>query len=431
MDANGAPAMATAADMVLEGVTMEQRGAFVKLAGVAQMIDAARASHVVPGAEDPRLPGGPRLVQFGADGTEPVPEFLVLEIAALLGTHEGLAQKMVTDVVNLRSRHPLAWQAMDQGLAEAWQARAVANACADAELSLAAARRIDAQLQPCWGHLPWPRIRERLRGLIRRADPDLARAKAEKARAERFVRIRHLDDSTSLLVARMASSDAVAIWEAISHLAVQAVAEGATAPLSILRTEALGALARPTNESSTPQLPPPGRAELVVHIAAEDLPGLETAAEGTRVGRVENRGEPLGPVLLTEIQELLAHRAVRVTPVIDLAGDPQIDSYEIPDRMRAQLDYRDVYSVFPYSSRRARHCDLDHTVAYQHRDPPKGQTRPTNLGHLSRKEHRWKTWDKGFRIAQMSSGSFVVTTPGGFRYLIDRGLTFRLHPRRE
>jgi hypothetical protein len=169
----------------------------------------------------------------------------------------------------------------------------------------------------------------------------------------------------------------------------------------------------------------------VVHIAAEDLPGLETAAEGTRVGRVENRGEPLGPVLLTEIQELLAHRAVRVTPVIDLAGDPQIDSYEIPDRMRAQLDYRDVYSVFPYSSRRARHCDLDHTVAYQHRDPPKGQTRPTNLGHLSRKEHRWKTWDKGFRIAQMSSGSFVVTTPGGFRYLIDRGLTFRLHPRRE
>lgn len=424
MDGTEAPSVRTAADMVLAGAAMEQRGAFMTLDGIARMIDSFTAACST-------APGGPQLCDLGADGTAPVPEFLVLELSALLGVHEGLAQAMVTDVLNLQARHPDTWQALERGDANAWQARRVARACADAELPVTEARNVDHRLRICWGHLPWPRIQQRLRGLIRSASPDLARDRARRARAERYVRIEHLDDSTSTLFARMNSADAIAIWETISAMALNASAEGNPAPLPILRAEALGTLARPAGATPPTRPPAPGQADLVVHIAAEDLPGITTVAEGTGVARVENPGDQLGPVLMEEIAELLAHRAVRVMPVIDLAGDPQVDCYEIPDRMRAQLRARDVYSVFPYSSRRARYCDIDHTEAYRHRNSPRGQTRPSNLGHLSRKEHRWKTWDKRFSLAQMSPGSFTVTTPGGFRYLIDRGLTFRLHPRRQ
>jgi hypothetical protein len=53
-----------------------------------------------------------------------------------------------------------------------------------------------------------------------------------------------------------------------------------------------------------------------------------------------------------------------VRPVIDLAGDQPVDSYEIPDRIRFQVSQRDHHCVFPYCHRPAESCDLDHIEPY-------------------------------------------------------------------
>ena len=49
-----------------------------------------------------------------------------------------------------------------------------------------------------------------------------------------------------------------------------------------------------------------------------------------------------------------------VRPVIDLNGDQAVDSYEIPDRIRRQVELRDHHCGFPYCHRPVESCDLDH-----------------------------------------------------------------------
>ena len=121
--------------------------------------------------------------------------------------------------------------------------------------------------------------------------------------------------------------------------------------------------------------------------------------------------------MLEQVRELLGHRRVRVLPVLDLAGEVSVDAYEIPERLRAQVQFRDGYSVFPFDSRRARGCDLDHTIPWRGSGPP-GQTRASNLGALGRRSHRAKTHG-GWQVRQPRPGVFEWTSPLGYRYRVD------------
>ena len=84
-------------------------------------------------------------------------------------------------------------------------------------------------------------------------------------------------------------------------------------------------------------------ATLHVHIAADTLLQLANGDEPDGVLRVEG----IGPVLATQLNELLGETRLRVVPVIDPAGMPAFDSYEIPDRMREAVTHRNPIEVFP------------------------------------------------------------------------------------
>jgi hypothetical protein len=74
------------------------------------------------------------------------------------------------------------------------------------------------------------------------------------------------------------------------------------------------------------------RAVVYVHLSEEALSG------GLGVARVED----VGPVLLNRLHALLGdHCTINLKPVIDLpAGHTPVDSYEIPARLREQLQLR-------------------------------------------------------------------------------------------
>ena len=143
-----------------------------------------------------------------------------------------------------------------------------------------------------------------------------------------------------------------------------------------------------------------------------------------RVGRAEGPHglDDIGPLLLEQIRELLAHHRVRVLPVLDLEGEAGVDSYEIPDRLRTQIVLRDSYSMFPFATRRARDCDLDHTTPWQ--TGVSNQTRPGNLGPLDRRSHRAKT-HTGWEVQQRAPGVFDWTSPLGYHYIVTRDGTHR------
>jgi hypothetical protein len=129
---------------------------------------------------------------------------------------------------------------------------------------------------------------------------------------------------------------------------------------------------------------------------------------------------------------------VRITPVIDLAGQVPADGYEVPRRLREALHLALPGSVFPYAAYTGQtfaEQDADHTRPYLPAaaggDP--GQTRLDNLGFLGRGSHRVKTFAPGWRHHQPALGVHLWRTRHGYWYRVDATGTHPLgkHPDRS
>ncbi len=117
---------------------------------------------------------------------------------------------------------------------------------------------------------------------------------------------------------------------------------------------------------------------------------------------------------------------------MDLNRVQAAPGYGIPDRIREQIILRDGTCVFPWCTRPARGCDLDHITEYDHhaaaegRDQP-GPTDTRNLGALCRFHHRLKTHSP-WSYDMTEPGVFVWTSPHGHHYRRDRSGTTALDP---
>lgn len=453
-------------DQLLGSVRRIRLAEAAQLSLITDLVDAYCTVPALP------TPGGPQLRPSGADGTPEVDEFLVSELHPVLGVSPAAAWSLIHDAINLRERHPHTWRMVHAAQVPTWQARQVAKACES--LPADKARAIDERIAPALAALPWGRAKQRLRGYVRSADPVEVQRRREAARRDRFVRLRHGEDGMSWLFAQLSTVDAVTLGHAIDGMARQLVGEpGYGGSLDHARADALGLLARPCDTPLRPGLPRP-IATMVVHLNLRDLatlgsnrrpgalfggtaphndalciggvvkqpgdnefPGPPDLALHSREraadsafgcaprATVEGPGglDDIGPILLGHLSELLAHHRVRVLPVVDLNTDPAVDGYAIPDRIRQHVVLRDGVSVFPFATRPARSCDLDHTIPWQ--QGQRGQTRPSNLGALDRRAHRAKTHG-GWSVSQISPGVFSWTSPLGYRYRVDRGGTHRL-----
>ncbi|MCL2482305.1 MAG: hypothetical protein FWF43_02580, partial [Propionibacteriaceae bacterium] len=149
-------------------------------------------------------------------------------------------------------------------------------------------------------------------------------------------------------------------------------------------------------------------ARVYVHLSGDAL------MRGEGVARVER----LGPVRVQDLARVVGHARIRVTPVLHLGdNDPGTDRYDIPPSIREHVLARDAWEAFPYSSREARHLDLDHVDPYVPGRPD--QTRTSNLAPLARRSHRVKT-HAGWILEQPE--------PGVFYWRTGLGQTFRVGP---
>ena len=430
------------ADAIVATVADQRRAEASRLALICDLAEAYRPD----GCAD--LPGRPRMVPLGDDGTPALNEFVPLELAGLLEVSPDEAGIWVRDAVNLRYRHPHLAAAVAALRIDVWQARRVVRECQG--LSLPLALEADARLAAAYGVLCWARLRRKLRALVVKLDARAARERAATARRERFVRLDHAGDGTSWLTARLDTDAAVRLFDTIRQIAAGRVLDpGFAGTQGEAMADAWGELATPS-----PAVPAPaasasvasgagrgswpgqgtagcGRATLVVHLHQETLADwtddpFEEVSSGVARPEGRDRAAEIGAMLQEQVELLLGHRHVSVLPVVDLNGDPGVDSYEIPERVRRHVEMRDGYSVFPYSRREARACQQDHTREYRDGGPPQ-QTRGSNLGSLETRAHRAKTHVDGWRTRQPVQGTFEWTTPLGYRYWVDRSGT-RLSP---
>ena len=90
---------------------------------IARICDTYEVTEEIAGAAMERI------VFFGADGTAGVGEFVALEVAGVLGISPGSAIGRIADVLNVRDRHPVLWDAMLAGTIRLYQAVHVAEEC--------------------------------------------------------------------------------------------------------------------------------------------------------------------------------------------------------------------------------------------------------------------------------------------------------------
>jgi hypothetical protein len=436
------------------------------------------ASFTVPGCEHEEPIAG--------EGAPLVAEFCVAELGGVLGISTTAAKKLIGHALELRHRLPRLWAQVHAGQVPAWRARAVADTTIHTSpaLTAEAAGFVDAQVAAVAGRIGTAQLDRLVAETIKRYD--LATADPTQDPEDGYLAVdpRHVtvnkDDvhyaGTLRIEAEVDIADALDLDRAVAHHAATQKALGSELPLDARRAKALGELARTqtaldlafqdggvegggfevrgvhpeeprdeasrrartsTSESadgesteSTETDDLPAAREVVIHAHFDaSVVGEQTVFGPT--GRMEN-GQRL--ILLDQIKSWCDDSRTKVTvkPVIDLNAQLTAQGYEIPDRLREQVQLRDRTCVFPRCTRPARGCDVDHVVEFDHDAEAEGRPQPgptstDNLACLCRFHHRLKT-HSAWRYETTAPGVFEWTSPHGHRYRRDHTGTTAMEP---
>jgi len=447
---------------------------------VAQLrLDAERFALVAAWADHHPVVEG-RQVPYGAEGTPAVAQFAAEELGCLLRTTTYRAASELREVLDLRHRMPVHYAAVLSGELEGWKARLVVRATR--ELSLVACRQVDRVTVAATLGLPFGRARDAVEAAVIAVDP-VAHEQARALEAEQqYVATGRPSNRFGLrtMIARGPAGTIARLDAMLTHLADLLAAAGDPDPVPVRRATALGYLANPAlacvflagahpaqtqpepEAGPAPAEPPAEVAEppadpgepgdpvklselsaveaavlvgralqslggqaldrlrptsvLYLHLSQEAVQGIE----GAQVARVEGIG-PIGVEQLREwLREWLGTDQVTVRPVLDPAGVPALDGYEVRGELREAVQLVHPFEMFPWGTLQSRSADKDHTEAYVPLDQggPPGQTRLDNIGPLGRGHHQGRTAG-AFTCHQPLPGMFLWRTPTGHWYQVD------------
>ncbi len=406
---------------------------------------------------------------LGGEGTPLVAAFTPEPFAAALGVSTMTGMQLLADALDLQHRHARIWARVDALEVAPWKARKVAQATHG--LSQEAAAYVDAELADRLDSCGAVLIERVVAQAIARFHPELLRQREKRGKDGWDVRLRHPGAGdfagTSWLEATGDAMDLSRFYELVCDQAAALAALGDTDSLGARKAKALGVIAdhqaqldlvamtgrsagegdstrarenraagkarRTRRGPSGAEAPVPvpvvatrrsARTTLYLHLSLADLLALGGGEpdDDLVVGEVER----LGPATIARIKEWVGHSRVSIRPVLDLARTDAVDEHDPPEWMRELVILRDRHCVFPWCSRDARACDLDHVEPYDEDGPP-GQTRPENLAPLCRRHHRCKTSGR-WRYRRRPDGSYDWIGPHGRRFLVTPTDTTSLDP---
>ena len=232
---------------------------------------------------------------------------------------------------------------------------------------------------------------------VRVADPDAARERRVTADQGRFIGITAQDNGMAEVYGTVAATTATAFDRRLSQLAKQ-VCPADPRTLDQRRADALTALTEGRRLSCACGLPEcPSRLETPqspgVGQAATQIVVTVVASEQTIAGQSDLPGylEGYGVIDAEQVRELAATASLRL-------ADPQTSAaaalrYQPSAALERAIRCRDLTCRFPGCSRPATHCDIDHTIPFNHENPAVGgATVESNLKCLCRQHHRLKTF---------------------------------------
>ena len=85
--------------------------------------------------------------------------------------------------------------------------------------------------------------------------------------------------------------------------------------------------------------------------------------------------ERFGPATIARIKDWAGRSRVTIQPVLDMARTDAVDAHDPPAWMRELVILRDRHCVFPWCTRDARACDVDHITPTRRTVPGPNQAR--------------------------------------------------------
>ena len=407
------------------------------------------------------MPGADTMLELAGPGAPEISEFAVIELAAALGRSTDSGRMLLSDAVEARYRLPKIWQRLVDGQVQVWRVRRVTDLTRG--LTAEAAAFVDAHLAHVIHTSSFATVKRLVAEAAARFDPEATEMEEVDTAATLHVTL-DLTTAWSIgtasgvhLTGLLDRADAEELENAIRTIADQLLAAGSTDTLDVRRAKALGYLSRgdltldlPTeltnnDEASSVEEARQRRLEttkpttrtrqvvLHVHLSEAALKGApevdpDTGKLGLHLARVDNHHQTL---TADTVRDWLGVPGTQVTvkPVIDLADQIAVDSYEIPDRISQRVKLKRPTCVFPHCTRTSARVDLDHIDEYvpPDRGGPPGQTATDTLAPLCRRHHRAKThpspvstssttiaWD----YEQLTPTTWLWTSPHDIRYLV-------------
>ncbi|QDH10953.1 HNH endonuclease [Nocardioides dongxiaopingii] len=348
---------------------------------------------------------GERPLPLGGVGCPVIEEFAAYDLAAAMGMSTDAGLGYLGRALELRYRLPRLWAAVLDGRLPVWKAGRIAESTM--RLPVDGAAYVDARLAQAVSSITFAQLDRLVTEALARYAPQDVAPPADERHA--WIDLTNVTLQGHVrLDALLSVPDALDLEDALQTGAARLTDAGSTDPLDVRRSIALGDLAR--GEQPLDLVTRPTR-DLVVHVH-HDSPDLGRCAT-TR-----------SPVTVETIRTWCATAAkVTIKPVIDLHDHVHVEAYEAPDRLREQIELRDLTCVFPHCRRPATRCDLDHVVPYS----AGGTTSSDNLAPLCRRHHRAKTHSRWhYRMAD--PGTYDWTAPSGLTYRRDHHGTTALDP---
>ncbi|MGG7450726.1 DUF222 domain-containing protein [Plantibacter auratus] len=332
-------------------------------------------------------------------------------LAMATRTPEQTVQRATNDAERLLNDAPAVLASLEAGRISARHAQTIIDQLNDVPTAGRAA--FLAEVLPVAEESTNANLRRRARVLRERLHPESITARAVRSETDRRVEFEPAADGMAWVHLFTTAPIAQGIMERVEAAAVESRAAGDTRACGQLQADALAALAltgvTPEDVMSSSVLPHP--IEVQEHIKPTvqiTVPALTMAGVSDAPGMLDGYG-PIDPETAARIAvNAPSFTRILVQPETGAVLSVGRNQYRVPADLQRAVRLRDGTCRAPGCGRRARACDLDHSVAWE----DGGTTDVGNLACLYRHHHRMKHLP-GWNLYHGPGGVLDWTTPDG------------------
>ena len=341
-------------------------------------------------------------------------EFLATEIALALGIAEGTATRQLAEAVDLTTRLPETFAALDEGRITPVKASTIRSHTQDLDLDQSAL--VEADVLPAAPRGTVPELRHAVQRAVIRHDPHGADDRHQAQRERRRVSVKAQPDGMGSLWLLSTAQDVATIQACLVAVGDAAASPDDGRTADARRVDAMVDLCAEVLDSGQwrgTALPTRQRRRPHVQVTVPITALLDPATTAGQSAELHG----YGPITAAQAAQITADATLRRLVCDPLTGallDYGRTTYHPPAALADHVLVRDQTCRLPGCRQPAQRCELDHVEPFRPGHDTGGTTSATNLCLVCKHHHRAK--DGGEFLLRRTADGYDWTSPLGRRY---------------